>query len=92
VPESVAISSVEMWSDFVHCAYNFENKLREHWAKMAESLPAPTNAEVLALEKGLKAGGKSYLLEHHLLRHKRYSKWIKEAKRSDPRYSLMELK
>jgi hypothetical protein len=92
VPESVANSSVKMWNDFVNYAYTFNNELRAHWAKMADSLPAPTNAEIHALEEGLKADGESYLLEHHLLRHKRYSEWIKKVKRSDPRFCLLKVK
>ena len=92
VPESVAISSVKMWNLFANYAYTPNNELRGHWAKMADSLPAPTNAEIHALEEGLKAGGEGYLLEHHLLRHKRYFEWIKEGKRSDPRYSHLEVK
>jgi hypothetical protein len=92
VPESVAIASVKMWNDFANYAYTPNNELRGHWAKMADSLSAPTNAEIRALEEGLKAGGESYLSEHHLLRHKRYSEWIQEVKRSDPRFCLVELK
>jgi hypothetical protein len=92
VPESVAIASVKMWNDFVNHAYTFNNKLREHWANVGDSLPAPTKAEIHALEEGLKAGGESYLLEHHLLRHKRYSEWVKEVKRSDPRVPQLDVK
>jgi hypothetical protein len=92
VPESVADASVKMWRDFVDCAYTFKNKLREHWANVGDSLPAATEAEIHALEEGLKPGGESYLLEHHLLRHKRYSEWIEEMKSSDQRFYLLEVK
>ena len=51
---------------------------------MGDSLPEPTNAETYAWEEGLKAGGESYLSDYHLLRHKRYSEWIKDVKCSDP--------
>lgn len=79
VPKDVAVKSVELWSTFVEQAYTAEGTIKEHWARMATSLPKPSRSERESLPRGMVSGEVGDIKLHHQLRHERYRKWVEDG-------------